>query len=72
MREVLVDHQGLGDDRDDPHGPATRWARERVDRNDLRPERRRRAFAHRRVASVGASLGAGTIVEGALARTGAA
>jgi len=35
MREDPVDHRGLGDARDDPHGPATRRARQRVDLEDL-------------------------------------
>ncbi len=38
--ENLVDHRRLGDARDDPHGPATRRTRERVDLEDLRQERR--------------------------------
>jgi len=39
-REDPVDHGGLGDARDDPHGPATRRARQRVAREDLLPQGR--------------------------------
>lgn len=35
MREEFVDHRRLGDERGEPHGPATRRARERVDLDDL-------------------------------------
>jgi len=50
VREDLVDHGPLRDARDDPHGPATGRAGQRVDLKDLLQERRRRAFAHRRLA----------------------
>ena len=40
MGEDLVDHQRLGDERDDPHGPATRRTRERVDLKDPLQKRR--------------------------------
>ena len=49
-----------------------RRTRERVDVNDLLEQRRRRAFAHRRVASVGASRGAETIAGGPSAAAGSA
>ena len=35
MREDLVDHRRLGDERDDPHGAVARGTRERVDFEDL-------------------------------------
>jgi hypothetical protein len=38
--EDLVDHRGLRDERDAPHGPATRRTRERVDLNELLQEGR--------------------------------
>ncbi len=41
--EDLVDHRRMGDERDDPHGPATRRTRERVDLNYLRQLRRKAA-----------------------------
>ena len=40
VRGDLVDHRGLGDERDDPHGPETHRTRERVDLKDLLQERR--------------------------------
>ncbi len=43
VREDLVDHRGLGDARDDPHGPATGRAGQRVNFEELRQERRRSA-----------------------------
>jgi len=65
--EDLVNHRRVGNERDDPHGPATRRARERVDLDDLLEQHRRRAFAQRRVASVDTSRGAGTIAGGTAA-----
>jgi hypothetical protein len=35
MREHLLDHRGLLDDGDDPHGPHTAGADERIDLADL-------------------------------------
>ncbi|WP_373061476.1 hypothetical protein [Gemmatimonas sp.] len=61
-----------GNERDDPHGPATCRVGQRVDLEDLLQERRRRAFAHRRLASVGASRGAGTMAGGTAAAAVAA
>jgi len=40
VREDLVDHGPLRDERDDPHGPATGRAGQRVDLEDLLQERR--------------------------------
>ena len=40
MREDPVDHRGLGDERDNPHGAMAGRARERVDLKDLLEQRR--------------------------------
>ncbi len=70
--EDLVDHRRLGDERDDAHHAVAGRTRERVDLNELLQEGRRRAFAHRRLASVGASLSAGAIAGGVSAGAGSA
>jgi hypothetical protein len=62
--EDLVDHRRLGDERDEAHRAVAGRARQRVHLNDLLEARRRRAFAHWRLASVGASRGAGTMAGG--------
>ena len=72
VRQDLVDHRRLRDERDEAHHAVAGRAREGIDFADLRQERRRRAYAHRRLASVGASLGAGTITGGAFAVAGSA
>ncbi len=64
VREDLVDHRRLGSERDEAHRAVAGGARERVDVKDLLQERRRRAFAHRRLASAGPSRGAGTMSGG--------
>ena len=64
VREDLGDDRCLGDAGDDPHRAVTGGTRERVDREALLEQRRRRAYAHRRLASVGASRGAGTRASG--------
>ena len=63
--EELVDHRRPGNERDDPHGAMAGRTRQQVDLDKLPKQGRRRAFAHRRLASVGASLGAGAIAGGA-------
>jgi hypothetical protein len=64
--EDLVDYRRLRDEGDDAHrAVAGRRARERVHCEHLLEEGRRRAFAHRRLASVGARRGAGTMAGGA-------
>ena len=70
--EDLVDHRRLGDAGDEAHCAVAGRARQRVHLEDLLQKRRRRAFAHRRVASVGASRGAGLISGGASSATGSA
>jgi hypothetical protein len=69
--EDLVNHRRLGDAGDDAHRAVAGRARERVDLRDLLQEHRRRAFAHRRLASVGASRGEGTMAGGPSAPVGA-
>jgi hypothetical protein len=64
VREDLVDHRRLGDERDEAHRAVAGRTRERVDLNELLQEGRRRAFAHRRLASVGARRGAATMAGG--------
>ena len=71
-REDLVDHRGLRDERDAAHDAVAGGTREGVDLEDLLEQRRRRAFAHRRLASVGASRGAGTMAGGPAAAASAA
>jgi hypothetical protein len=53
--EDLVDHGRLRDAGDEAHRTVAERTGQRIDLDDLLEERRRRAFAHRRVASVGAS-----------------
>jgi hypothetical protein len=72
VREDLVDHRPLRDERDDPHRALARRTREGVHREDRLEQRRRRASAHRRLASVGARRGAGTMAGGPSAPVGAA
>ena len=72
MREELVDHRRLRHDRDEAQRAVAGRTRERVDLIDLLQERRRRAFAHRWLVSVGASLSAGAIAGGASAGAGSA
>lgn len=64
MRADLIDQRRLEDESDDPHGDMAGAARERIDLEDLLEERRRRALAQRRAASVGASRGVGTMAGG--------
>ena len=70
--EDLVDHRRLRDERDEAHDAVAGGIREGVDLEELLEQRRRRAFAHRRLASVGASRGAGTMAGGPSAAAGAA
>jgi len=64
VREDLVDHRRLGADGDETHRAVAGGAREGIDCEDLLQQRRRRAFTQRRLASVGASRGAGTMAGG--------
>ena len=72
VREDLVDHRPLGNERDEAQRAVAGGTRERVVLEDLLEQRRRRAFAQRRAASVGASRGAGTIAGGVSASAGSA
>jgi hypothetical protein len=62
--EDLVDHRRLGDAGDEAHRAVAGRTRQRVDLNELLEQRCRRAFAHRRLASVDARRGAGTMAGG--------
>ncbi len=55
VREDLVDHRRLSNERDDAHRAVAGRTRERVDLKELLEQRRRRAFAHRRLAPTEAS-----------------
>lgn len=68
----LVDYRRRRDERDHPDRALAGGTREGVDLEDLLEQRRRMAFAHRRLASVGAGRGAGTIAGGRSAAAGAA
>jgi len=72
VREDQVDHRRLGNAGHDPHGAGAGGAREGVDFKELLQQRRRWALAQRRVDSVGASRGAGTIAGGISASAGSA
>jgi hypothetical protein len=64
MGEDLVDHRHLGDEGNDAHRAVAARARQRVHLEDLLKEGHRGAFAQRRLASVGASRGSGTMAGG--------
>jgi hypothetical protein len=69
--EDLVDDRRWRDERDDAPDAVAGRAREGIDVEDLLEEGRRRAFAQRRLASVGASRDAGTMAGGPSAAAGA-
>ena len=58
MGEALVDDRGLGDEGDEAHRAVAGRAGEGVDLEELPQEHCRRAFAQRRAASVGGTVGA--------------
>jgi len=72
VREDLVDHGQWRDPGDEAQHAVAASACEGVDLDELLQHRRRKAFAHRRVAFVGASRSAGTIAGGVSASAGSA